>query len=179
MNLITFRFSDVKEKEQAVWQKRFEKWRWSTQTPIAMEQSVLREIISPDSDPQQQEQSAKLIVSWGDKLGAILAHRDLSTSQIRAIFGEVKQIQAKLKISQLQGTVGEVKVWNRLRLLMPKMSYRAKKEKSKGVDDLAKIFENAIPLVIDGEPSERFNRFENFVNFFEAILAYHKFYGGN
>lgn len=176
MNLVTFRFSDVKDKAQGDWQKYFQKWGLQTQTPILFDESVLKQIILP-SNSEEEEKSAKLTVEWGDKLGAILVYRGLSTSQIRAIFGEVRQIEAKLKISQLQDTDGETKVWNKLRLLIPKMAYRAKKE-GDGVKNLASVFEPAINFVIDGEPQKRLERFERFVNFFESILAYHRAYGG-
>lgn len=185
MSLVTFKFSELdnikdrreQEKSKSEWQKRFAKWGIDTKQQIALEKTVLSDIIAPANDPVKQELSAKLIVEWGDKLGAILEHRGLTTSQIRAIFGEVRQIEAKLKISQLQGTASEIKVWNKLRLLIPKMAYRAKKE-GDGVKNLASVFEPAINLVLDGEPEKRLERFERFVNFFEAILAYHRAYGG-
>jgi CRISPR-associated protein Csm2 len=176
MSLVTFRFSEVKGKAQEEWQRYFNKWGLQTQTPITFDEAVLKQILSP-VDQAQEEKSAKLTVEWGDKLGAILVYRGLSTSQIRAIFGEVRQIEAKLKISQLQGAAVETKVWNKLRLLIPKMAYRAKKE-GEGVKSLASVFEPAINLVIDGEPQKRRERFERFVNFFESILAYHRAYGG-
>lgn len=176
MSLVTFRFSDVKDKAQGDWQKYFQKWGLQTQTPISFDESTLRQILLP-ANQEQEEKSAKLTVEWGDKLGAILVYRGLSTSQIRAIFGEVRQIEAKLKISQLQNTASETKVWNKLRLLIPKMAYRAKKE-GEGVKNLASVFEPAITFVLDGEQQKRMERFEHFVNFFEAILAYHRAYGG-
>ncbi|MEW6287095.1 MAG: type III-A CRISPR-associated protein Csm2 [Chloroflexota bacterium] len=176
MSLVTFRFSDVKGKAQEDWQRYFQKWGLQTQAPISFEEAALKQILLP-ANQEQEERSAKLTVEWGDKLGAILVYRGLSTSQIRAIFGEVRQIEAKLKISQLQGTASETKVWNKLRLLIPKMAYRAKKE-GDGVKSLASVFEPAINLVLDGEQQKRMERFERFVNFFESILAYHRAYGG-
>lgn len=176
MSLVTFRFSDVKGRAQEDWQKYFQKWGMQIQTPISFDETALKQILLP-ANQEQEEKSAKVTVEWGDKLGAILVYHGLSTSQIRAIFGEVRQIEAKLKISQLQGTASEAKVWNKLRLLIPKMAYRAKKEGS-GVKNLASVFEPAINFVIDGESQKRLERFERFVNFFEAILAYHRAYGG-
>jgi CRISPR-associated protein Csm2 len=86
----------------------------------------------------------------------------ISTSQIRNIFSEAKQIQIK----------GFEKNKNRFKLLKPKLKYAAAKAKKKGADYFADIMTKGIDLVDDEK------KFENFMNFFESILAYHKAYGG-
>lgn len=109
--------------------------------------------------------SAELLVKEADRLGSAL--RQLTTSQIRSLFGEVRSIEA-------QWTQNPQRARRRLRLLQPKMAYRAKKERGQAVGNLVSVLSPAIDLV--GEDHERFQRF---VEFFEAILAYHKAYGGN
>ena len=108
----------------------------------------------------------KTLVEYADRLGKNLA-RQLTTSQIRAIFGEVRRIEGDWKIDAKRA-------YKNLILLKPKMAYRAKKERGKGVGDLVSVLDPAIDYV-DGK-EENFTRF---VEFFEAILAYHKAYGGN
>jgi CRISPR-associated protein Csm2 len=54
------------------------------------------------------------------------------------------------------------------------MAYRAKRERGKGVEQLVAVLDPAVDLV--GNDDDNFRRF---VEFFEAILAYHKAYGGN
>jgi len=123
------------------------------------EQNKVKTIItSPDG--------TKMLVEYADQLGNNLA-RQLTTSQIRAIFGEVRRIEGDWKIEPKRA-------YKNLILLKPKMAYRAKKERGKGVGDLVAVLDPAIDYV-DGK-EENFTRF---VEFFEAILAYHKAYGGN
>ncbi len=186
MNLITFRFPDLsrikKEKERAdkekAWKGRFENWGVVPTAHIDFDDQTLKNIIAPENITE--DESAKLLVRWADIIGAFLSE-DLSTSQIRAIFGEVRQIEGQLRVSQVSNdqTSGAEKPWTRLRLLIPKMQYRKEKEKGQGVKNLVKVLDPAVKLVVDGDSSKRAERFERFVNFFEAILAYHKSYGGN
>lgn len=186
MNLITFRFPDLshirkdedRRKKQTEWQRRFQNWSISNTEPINFDDQTLKNIILPGAVPD--DDGIKLLVRWADILGAFLSE-ELSTSQIRAIFGEVRQIQGQLRVSQVSKdeTSNLEKPWIRLRLLIPKMQYRKEKERGQGVKNLVKVLEPAVKLVVDGDPSKRAERFERFINFFEAILAYHKSYGGN
>jgi CRISPR-associated protein Csm2 len=70
------------------------------------------------------------------------------------------------------------------------MAYRAKRERGKSVETLVNVLSPAIDLIV-GAPArpeampihEKGNfqedNFERFMEFFEAILAYHKAYGGS
>ncbi len=113
---------------------------------------------------------AETMVRWAETLGKHLAHKDvgLTTSQIRSLFGEVRQIQAEWSIESRRAHAKR-----RLILLKPKMAYRARKERGKAVSDLVDVLRPALDLV-GGED----DNFQRFVEFFEAILAYHKAYGG-
>jgi len=116
--------------------------------------------------------SAEQLVKCADKLGKYLAPT-VTTSQIRAWFGEVKQIEAQWKSGQKD------KAERRLILLKPKMAYRAaRQEKSrKGpLHDLKNLLDEAIDFVHSSPDKDQ--SFANFVAFFEAILAYHKAHGG-
>ena len=106
-------------------------------------------------------EGGEILVGTAEKLGRQLA-RDLTTSQIRNIYGAVKKMQMK----------GELDA-HKLLMLKPKLAYAAKRHGG-GVDTLKDVLTEAIDLV--GNDSKKFNRF---VDFFEAILAYHKFHGGN
>ena len=97
----------------------------------------------------------------------------MTTSQIRAIFGEVRQIEAQLSADDAGG---QERALRKLLLLKPKMAYRARRE-GKGVAELTSVLDPAIDLVVGGaDPKENFKRF---VDFFRAILAYHRAAGGN
>jgi len=126
---------------------------------MALSNATLQKII-------QTDEGTELLVQEANQLGSALA-RQLATSQIRAIFGEVRRIEGDWKIDPKRAH-------KNLILLKPKMAYRAKRERGKGVEDLVAVLDPAIDLVQGNE--ENFTRF---VEFFEAILAYHKAYGGS
>ncbi|HEC92011.1 MAG TPA: type III-A CRISPR-associated protein Csm2 [Candidatus Atribacteria bacterium] len=106
----------------------------------------------------------KLIES-ATKLGKHLS-RKLSTSQIRNIYEEVKKMREFDR--------------NRLNLLRAKLAYTAgrhgDRDRKTGrlvgpIVDLQEVLDEAIKKVDE-------KTFGNFQNFFEAILAYHRYYGG-
>jgi CRISPR-associated protein Csm2 len=117
-----------------------------------------------------QEGNTKLLVERAEQIGETLA-RQLTTSQIRNIFGTVRQIE----MSWTTQATEDERRWaaRQLMLLKPKLAYQARRERGKGVEQLAGILVPAIDLV--GEDQQRF---QQFVDFFEAILAYHTAHGG-
>jgi CRISPR-associated protein Csm2 len=124
----------------------------------------LKQIINEPGD-------AKLLVKNADEVGRRLKEMNLTSNQIRALFGEVRQIEALWRTDSARAR-------NRLILLKPKMAYRSRKEKGQAVADLVSVLDPAVDLVVrDGKDEDL--RFKHFVELFEAILAYHKFYGGN
>lgn len=102
-------------------------------------------------------------VEFAETLGKSLAQRRLSTSQIRNVFGEIKRIQLK----------GFEKEKTSFFLLKPKMAYAASRNNSEAIKALKVAFDEAHTYVTTEAT------YKNFVDFFEAILAYHKAYGGN
>jgi len=86
---------------------------------------------------------AETLVKQADALGKDLAKNRLSTNQIRALFGEVRQIEAQWQIDTQRQ-----KAERRLILLKPKMAYRAKRERGRGVQELVNVLDPAIDLDI-------------------------------
>ncbi|MEA3375527.1 MAG: type III-A CRISPR-associated protein Csm2 [Chloroflexota bacterium] len=121
------------------------------------------------------EGDAHATVEQAEALGKNLA-RQLSTSQIRNIFGTVRRIEMTWPDDpQDDAEHRQAKQAKRdLLLLKPKMAYQAKRERGRGVKTLTDVLTDAIDLV-DGDRQ----RFQHFVDFFEATLAYHKAHGGN
>ena len=117
---------------------------------------------------------AETLVKWADSLGKYLKDAGLTTSQIRSLFGEVRQIQAEWSI---EGRRDHAR--HRLILLKPKMAYRARRERGKAVEELVSVLRPALDLVTQASGNKQDENFQHFVEFFEAILAYHKAYGGN
>lgn len=119
---------------------------------------------------------AEAMVRYADDLGRNLKNAGLTTSQIRALFGEVRQIQAQWSMGGKPRQDAE----RRMVLLKPKMAYRSRRERGKAVADLVAVLDPALDEVIKEKDSDRkSDNFKRFVEFFEAILAYHKAYGGN
>jgi len=101
-------------------------------------------------------------VQFSDELGKFIKETGLTTSQIRNVFGEIKRIQ-------LKGFENEKPSFY---LLKPKMAYAASRANNSGIRTLKKFFDEAHSQVKDRVS------YQNFVDFFESILAYHKAYGG-
>jgi len=119
---------------------------------------------------------AEALVKWADKLGQELKNTGLATTQIRALFGEVRQIEAQWGMS----ADSRQKALRRLILLKPKMAYRARKERGRAVQELIEVLAPALDEVVrEKDDKKQDAHFYRFVEFFEAILAYHKAYGGN
>lgn len=117
-------------------------------------------------------------VEFAERFGKDLAtmkdgrsEESLTTAQIRNVFGEVRRIQMSNKKKYDESSI---------LLLRPKLAYSAKRAKRKAVVELSDVLSEGIKAVVaDGTDEEKSKRFENFANFFEAVLAYHKAAGGN
>lgn len=124
-----------------------------------VEDAALKRIIT---DPNAAEELVKVAEDLGRELA-----RSLTASQIRSLFSEVRQIEADWQIKPERAQ-------RRLILLKPKMAYRARKESGAGVQRLVDVLAPAVDTVQGNA-----DNFRRFVEFFEAILAYHKAHGGN
>ncbi|MDF1610554.1 type III-A CRISPR-associated protein Csm2 [Stygiobacter electus] len=91
----------------------------------------------------------------------------LTTSQIRNVYGEVQRMKMK----------GFNK--SELLLLKPRLAYLTERKGTIGSKDFRKVIEKALDEVLNGKDEKEMElRFQNFANFFEAILAYHRSFGG-
>jgi CRISPR-associated protein Csm2 len=117
---------------------------------------------------------AKKLVEYSDNFGKHLAKvKKLKTTQIRNAYGSMKKL--------------EMTGWNHqtaqsLLLLKPRLAYAAGRHGG-GVEDLKHVITKAIDFIFDDEinKDEKMKKqsFQRFCQFFEAIVAYHKCYGGN
>ena len=110
--------------------------------------------------PDVIEEGGEALVTAAEDLGNRLENRQLKTAQIRKVYGAVKKIQ-----------MSDVFRRNELIMLKPKLAYAAARNNE--VTDLKDALTQAIDRVGD-DPQ----RFKNFVDFFEATLAYHRAAGG-
>lgn len=120
-------------------------------------------------DPIIQEMDPKWItdaidekaIKFTEKLGKKLAKIKLSSSQIRNVYGEMKRIQ-------LKGFNNEKTAFL---LLKPKLAYAKSRDKN-AMGTFEPILQNALNAV------KTEAHYQNLMDFMEAILAYHKSYGG-
>lgn len=96
-----------------------------------------------------------------------LGKNALTTSQIRNIYGEVQRLRMK----------GFDK--KALLLLKPRLAYMTARKGTEGSKEFKKVIDKALTSVlsVDNE-KEMEKRFENFADFFESVLAYHRAFGG-
>jgi len=90
---------------------------------------------------------------------------ELTTSQIRNIFGAIKKLEQK--------NFDETE----FRLLKPHIAYAAARGNKKGTKHLGEVLQEGINEVLNS--SDKNKAFKNFFNFFEALLCYHKSVGGD
>jgi len=113
-------------------------------------------------------------IQYAKSFGEELARNKLSTSQIRNVFSEIKSLQMKGE-KDFKETP--------LLLLKPKLAYAKARKTAGGKDaaqaaeDLEKVLSKGIDTIVSSQQN-KFMKFENFANFFEAILAYHRSFGG-
>lgn len=112
------------------------------------------------------ENNPSTLVDEANKLGEQLA-RDLKTSQLRNVYGAVRQ-------AALRWDTDRRKAYQEIILLQPKLAYYTQRA-GKAMHPLKEAMDEAIKLLRqDKEPHE--SHFKNFVDFCEAIVAYHRFY---
>lgn len=104
-----------------------------------------------------KEYGGERMVKDAERLATDL-RRDLKTAQIRRIYGEVKRMEMDFKKDGFNR--------DRLVLLKPKLAYAANKKRE--VTPLKDVLTTCIDRTHDEID------FGRFVNFFEAILAYHR-----
>jgi CRISPR-associated protein Csm2 len=151
-----------KAQEVKLLKDKFREWELSEAATVELTPDVLAAIIT---DPD----STQTLVEWAEKLGTILKSLQLTTSQIRNIFGTVRQIEMGWTRKDTEDERRDA--LRRLLLLKPRLAYQSKR--AEAVEELEKVLSAAI----DNVSSSREN-FQRFVDFFEAVLAYHTAAGG-
>lgn len=102
------------------------------------------------------EKVTENMVKFADQFGKHLVQGGLTTNQLRKFFGEVKR-------QQMEGFNKSEFI-----LLKPKLAYAVGRDKK--IMDFYKVMSQAIDLVNNND------QFKNFIKFFEATVAYHKYY---
>lgn len=130
-----------------------------------------------------RDTDANYVNALNDRANAIgkRIKETVTTSQIRGIFSLVREIEQDT-LSYAAEAPLSAQVERRLSMLRPKLAYQVGRvegqmhaPKKVQMQALATILTSAIDTVLE---LRTVGAFRNFVDFFEAILAYHKYYGG-
>lgn len=105
---------------------------------------------------------ARQLVDDARTLATVSKDKDLKTAQIRKIYGTVKELELTMRSKGFQ--------YDRIVFLLPKLAYAANKKRE--VDNLRDVLSACIDKIQNDENGP--DDFERFVNFFEAVLAYHR-----
>ena len=115
------------------------------------------------------EGDTERLIERAKKIGQALKDAELSVAQIRGVFGTVRRIE--MRWTEKASEEVRTQAMRELLLLQPKLEYQAKRQRQ--VEGLR----NVLVPVIQQVQGDR-ERFVRFVEFFEAVLAYHVAAGG-
>lgn len=99
----------------------------------------------------------------GNRGGWFAGRNAISTSQIRIAYGEITRLKMQFNESAMM-------------MLRPKIAYAAARDGGDVYKDLQMVISTGIDQV--SKSNNKQNAFTNLANLFEAMLAYHKAYGG-
>ena len=103
---------------------------------------------------------------------------DLTTGQIRKFLTAVNSLTSKIEVYKAQNEKSDTLPENfvmEIKYLKVKIAYQAGRDKKKTVKNFvekAGLFERIDKI------GDSFIKYENFARYIEALVAYHKFYGG-
>lgn len=120
----------------------------------------------------------KDVVEWCNSFGQYLSpqstcyqqRKPMTTSQLRRFFGEVKRIEM-----QSAPNTSDIAMLN------PLLAYAVGRDKDNNGHNKTRILEffEEMSKAISAIRSDNLNEdYDNFIQIFEAIVAYHKYYGG-
>jgi len=116
------------------------------------------------------DETGENLVKFADETAEKLVRASLTRAQIRNIFTEVRQIESLWGMNHTDAL-------RRLNMLKPKLAYQT--ARTPQMKDLQSVLSEAITLVSNAaSDEEKGERFQRFMDLFEAILAYHRAKGG-
>jgi len=112
-----------------------------------------------------------VLIEWSEILASLLVGNDLKTNQIRKFLDGVRKVEVNVKKKRPEDFTSSDVVFLKVHL-----AYAQARQKS--VKPLMLVINNAINMVKESG-TEGYKDFEQLVKFTEAIVAYHRFYGGS
>lgn len=146
--------------------------KWQSRTPRSREFSKPPKINLIEKEPQIKRWVTDKIdedtIDFASEFGKQIADGGLTTSQIRIVFGEMRRIQMNDYLNQKTDFL----------LLKAKLAYAVKRHNKPGLTDFFKLFEIAYDAVDKNNDENGTKHFKNMMDLTEAVLAYHKYFGG-
>ncbi len=110
----------------------------------------------------------KETISFADAFGKFIAENELTTSQIRIAFGELRKIQMN----------GFNQEKTSFLMLKAKLAYAVKRHNKPGLTEFYNLFSKTYDEVDTNNVVSGSKQFDNLLQIIEAVLAYHKYHGG-
>jgi CRISPR-associated protein Csm2 len=111
------------------------------------------------------------LIAWAEVLAALLVAVGLRTNQIRKFLDSVRKLEVNIKRKAAEEFTTKEVVFLKVHLAYAKA-------RQDSVRPFMLVMNKALDKVRD-EGKEGFADFEQLVRFVEAVVAYHKYYGGN
>ncbi len=111
------------------------------------------------------------LVDYANDLGKFLKERELKTSQIRKFLDAVKRLK------YLERNDRGFDFRNEAMMIKPKLAYASGRQENPKKPNPVRPLMDVMNICIDKIRGRE--DFEKFGQFVEAIVAYHKYYGGN
>ena len=117
------------------------------------------------------EESSEVLIAVAEALGILLIRGEVKSNKIRNIFGYVKKLEGETMTDEDELNR---EIFYKLRLLSPKLAYTVGRASGKERDALS-LLKSYFDKLIDRIGNDK-KKFKTFIDFFESILAYHKYY---
>lgn len=149
-------------------------WRDRNELGQEMDRELIRETIvkGVSEGPPLQDIKTDILIRWAQILALILVAEGLKTSQIRKFLSGVRGVEAKSKRSKPEDFTRQ-----EVAFLKVHLAY-AKARQQHPVKPLMDVMTAVIDKIRE-EGREGLLDFNVFVRFVEAVVAYHRFYGGS
>lgn len=137
---------------------------------------------NPGIPPDLATLEPNTLIEIADSSASRFAQIDqLKTNQLRNVFAHIIEMRTDYRQALVDGggTLGDAAIEalkRKLILLKPKLAY-AKGRKSKELSNFYTFMIQAIDATVNSKSNIQ-QAFENFFVLMEALVAYHKFYGG-
>jgi CRISPR-associated protein Csm2 len=145
------------------------KWRDNSRQETEIEK-IIQKIDNLQNLSQLDEKEIAKEGGYAEQV-AKAVKRDLKTTQLRKFFSEIKANERELK----------EKGWNGIKadfyLMRPNLAYA--KARNLVPDKFFKLMDICMKQVDKGDDEQKKENYKRFVQFLEAIVAYHKYYGGS